>query len=62
MQYVCKNIEECNPGKQRKVLVAFFDKTADMINNKKTRSNSNLTIYHRQKTSYFRCFYYTIIF
>ena len=32
---VYKNIKECNPGKKRKVLVAFNDMIADMINNKK---------------------------
>ena len=32
---VYKNIKECNPGKKLKVLVAFNDMIADMINNKK---------------------------
>ena len=35
MKYVNKNIEEYNPGKNRKVLIVFDDMTADMINNKK---------------------------
>ena len=35
MQDVCKNIEEYNPGKKRKVLIVFDDVIADMINNKK---------------------------
>ena len=35
MQDVYKNIEEYNPGKKRKVLIAFDDMIADMINNKK---------------------------
>ena len=35
MQDVCKNIEEYNPGKNRKVLLVFDDMIADMINNKK---------------------------
>ena len=35
MQDVYKNIEEYNPGKKRKVLIAFDDMIADIINNKK---------------------------
>ena len=35
MQDVYKNIEEYNPGKERKVLIVFDDMIADMINNKK---------------------------
>ena len=32
---VYKNIENCNPGKKRKILIVFDDMIADMINNKK---------------------------
>ena len=35
MQDVCKNIEEYNIGKKRKLLIGFHYMTADMINNKK---------------------------
>ena len=35
---VYKNIEDCNPGKKRKVLIVFDDMTADMINNKRLDS------------------------
>ena len=35
MQDVYKNIEDCNPRKKRKILIAFDDMIADMINNKK---------------------------
>ena len=35
MQDVYKNIEDCNPRKNRKVLIVFDDMIADMINNKK---------------------------
>ena len=35
MQDVHKNIEDCNPIKNRKVLIVFDDMIADMINNKK---------------------------
>ena len=38
MQDVYKNIEEYNPGKKRKVLIAFDDLIADMTNNKKLNS------------------------
>ena len=41
MQDVCKNIEECNPEKKRKVLIVFDDMTADVHNN--TKLNSIIT-------------------
>ena len=41
MQDVYKNIDEYNLGKKHKVLIVFDDMIADMINNKKTKSNSN---------------------
>ena len=37
MQDVHKNIEDCNPGKKRKILIVFDDMIADMINNKKPK-------------------------
>ena len=36
MQDVYKNIEDCNSGKKRKILIVFDDMIADTINNKKT--------------------------
>ena len=38
MQDVYKNIEEYDPGKNRKVLIIFDDMIADMINDKKLNS------------------------
>ena len=35
MEDVYKNIENCNPGKKRKILIVFDDMIPDMINNKK---------------------------
>ena len=35
MQDVYKNIEQCNIGKKRKILIAFDDMIADVINDKK---------------------------
>ena len=35
MQDVCKNIEDYNLGKKRKIIIAFDGMIADMINNKK---------------------------
>ena len=43
IQDAYKNIEEYNTGKKRKLLIDFGDMIADMINNKKTKSNSNRT-------------------
>ena len=36
-----KHSEDYNPDNKRKVLIVFDDMIADMINNKKTKSNSN---------------------
>ena len=41
MQDFYKNTEDYNPDKKRKTLIVFDDMIADMINNKKTKSNSN---------------------
>ena len=38
MHDVYKNIEECNINKERKILIVFDDKIADIINNKKPNS------------------------
>ena len=35
---ICKNIDEYNPGKKRKVLIVFDDVVADMISTKKLDS------------------------
>ena len=35
---VYKNIDECNPDKEKKILIVFDDMIADMINNKKPKS------------------------
>ena len=45
MQDVYKNIEEYNLEKKCKVLIAFDDMIADMINDKKTWSSSNWIVY-----------------
>ena len=34
MDDICKNIEEYNPNKQRKILIVFDDMIADMLSNK----------------------------
>ena len=35
MDGIHKNIEEDNPNKKRKILIVFYDMTADMVTNKK---------------------------
>ena len=42
---VYKNIEEYNVDKDRKILIVFDDMIADMINNKKTKFNSDRIVY-----------------
>ena len=36
MDVIYKNIEEYNPDKEQKILIAFHDMIADMLSNKKT--------------------------
>ena len=38
MQDVYKNIDDCNPDKENKILIVFDDMIADMIDNKKLNS------------------------
>ena len=38
MQDVCKDIDEYNFDKERRILIVFDDAIADMINNKKLNS------------------------
>ena len=45
MDDVYNNIEKYNPESEKKVLIVVDDMIPDMINNKKTKSNSNWTIY-----------------
>ena len=59
MHDVYKNIDECNPYKENKILIVFDDMTADMIYDKKLNSITELFISGRK---YFSCFYYPIIF
>ena len=38
MDHVYKNIDECNPDKQNKILIVFDDMIVDMIHNRKLNS------------------------
>ena len=41
MDDILRNSEEYNPNKKQKLLIAFDDMIADMLNNKKVNPNSN---------------------
>ena len=45
MHDVYNNINDYNPDKEKKILIVFDDMIADMINNGKTKLNSNIIIY-----------------
>ena len=45
MRDVYKNINDYNSDKENKILIVFDDMIADMINNKKTKLNSNRIIH-----------------
>ena len=58
---VYKNIEDYHPNKKQKILIVFDDMIANMLNSKKL--NPIVTkLFIRQKTKYFFCFYYRILF
>ena len=38
---ICKNLEEYNRNKKRKILVIFDDMITNMLSNKNTESSSN---------------------
>ena len=61
MNGIYKNIEENNPNKKRKILIAFDNLIADMLSNKKL--NPIVTeLFTRKKIKYFSCFYCTMLF
>ena len=49
MQDVCKNIDEYNIDKERKIVIVFDDMIANMINNKKFKFDSNRIVHQGQK-------------
>ena len=44
-QDVCKNIDEYNIDKERKIVIVFDDMIANMINNKKFKFDSNRIVH-----------------
>ena len=62
MNDVYKNIDDCNPNKENKILIVFDDMIADMIHNKKLNLIVTELFIRRRKLIYFYCFYYPIIF
>ena len=57
MDAIYKNIEEYNPNKKRKKLVAFDDMIADMHSNKKL----NPVATELYKVKHLSCFYHKIV-
>ena len=45
MQDICKNIDEYNIDKERKIVIVFDDMIANMINNKKSKFDSNRIVH-----------------
>ena len=62
MNDVYKNIDDCNPNKENKILIVFDDMIADMIHNKKLNLIVTELFIRRRKLIYFYSFYYPIIF
>ena len=62
MDDIHKNIEEYNPNKKRKILIAFDDMIAGMLSNKKLNPIVTELFIRGKKIKYLSCFYYTILF
>ena len=59
---VCENLEDHTLTKKGKVLIVLDNMIADVDANKKIKSYSKWILFKRKKTSYFPCFYITILF
>ena len=44
MDDIYENIEECNPNKKRKILIAFDDIIADMLSNEKLKKKLKISL------------------
>ena len=55
-----KNIEQCNPNKKQKILIAFNNMTADMLSNKKLNSVLTELFIKRRKLNISLFFHYRI--
>ena len=62
MDDIHKNIEEYNPNKKRKILIAFDDMIAGKLSNKKLNPIVTELFIRGKKIKYLFCFYYTILF
>ena len=59
---IYKNIEEYNPNKKRKILIAFDDMIAAMLSNKNFNSIVIELFVRGQKAEHFFYFYHTMTF
>ena len=62
MVHIYKNIEENNPNRKRKILIAFDDIIAGMLSNKLLYPIVTELFIRVKKTKHFSLFYYTILF
>ena len=62
MHDVYKNIDDCNPDKQSKILMVFDDMIADMIPNKKLNLIVTELFIRGRKLNISLVFIYSIIF
>ena len=62
MNNIYKNIEEYNPDKKRKILIAFDDMITDMLSNKNLNPVATELFIRGRKTKHFYCFYHTVLF
>ena len=58
MNNIYKNIEEYNPDKKRKILIAFDDMITDMLSNKNLNSVVTELFIRGRKTKHFYAIFY----
>ena len=61
MDDVYENIDDYNPSRQRKILIAFDDMVADIMTKKISSCNQGI-VYYMQKTKNFTCVYHSVLF
>ena len=62
MDDVYQNINDYNPIRKRKKLIVFDDMIADITSNRRFQAIIKELFIRVQKTKYFNCFYYSILF
>ena len=62
MHDVYDNIDDYNSNRRRKILIILDEMIVDIMKNKNILCHNQRIVYQMQKTKYFTCFYYSVLF